>query len=315
MAIFLREDDVTRLLPINEAIEMVEQGFKEQGNGTGVNLPRERAQAGGMGVTMMVAALGERGVSGFKAMGAGKPLVLLYGGEPRQLLAVIEAGALGQIRTGAASGVATRYMAREDASSVGIIGTGNQAITQLSAVCAVRAIKTIKAYSRTPERREEFCRSMSDSLGIQVSPVSSAQEAIQGTDIAIAITNVRTLDPVLMGDWLEPGMHINAAGANSMARRELDDNAVTRCSIIAADAVDQAKIECADLVMPVNAGLLDWDKVLELGQVVTGRAAGRAAASDITLFESQGIALEDVAVAAHIFERAKAEGAGEALPF
>jgi len=315
MAIFLREEDVIRLLPINEAIEMVEQGFKEQGNGTGVNLPRERAQAGTIGVTMMVAALGERGVAGFKTMGAGKPLVLLYGGEPRQLLAVMEAGSLGQIRTGAASGVATRYMARENASSVGMIGTGNQAITQLSAVCAVRPIQTIKAYSRTQERREEFCRTMSDSLGIQVLPVSSAQEAVQGTDIAIAITNVRTLEPVIIGDWLEPGMHINAAGANSLARRELDDAAVMRCSIIAADAVDQAKIECADLVMPVDSGILSWDAVLELGQVVTGKASGRASANDITLFESQGIALEDVAVAAHIFERAKTEGVGEALPF
>jgi ornithine cyclodeaminase/alanine dehydrogenase-like protein (mu-crystallin family) len=315
MAIFLREEDVIRLLPINEAIEMVEQGFKEQGNGTGVNLPRERAQAGTIGVTMMVAALGERGVAGFKTMGAGKPLVLLYGGEPRQLLAVMEAGSLGQIRTGAASGVATRYMAREDASSVGMIGTGNQAITQLSAVCAVRPIQTIKAYSRTQERREEFCRTMSDSLGIQVLPVSSAQEAVQGTDIAIAITNVRTLEPVIIGDWLEPGMHINAAGANSLARRELDDAAVMRCSIIAADAVDQAKIECADLVMPIDSGILSWDAVLELGQVVTGKASGRASANDITLFESQGIALEDVAVAAHIFERAKTEGVGEALPF
>jgi alanine dehydrogenase len=315
MAIFLREEDVIRLLPINEAIQMVEQGFKEQGNGTGVNLPRERAQAGNMGVTMMVAALGERGVAGFKTMGAGKPLVLLYGGEPRQLLAVMEAGSLGQIRTGAASGVATRYMAREDASSVGMVGTGNQAITQLSAVCAVRPIQTIKAYSRTQERREEFCRTMSDSLGIQVLPVSSAQEAVQGTDIAIAITNVRTLEPVIIGDWLEPGMHINAAGANSLARRELDDAAVMRCSIIAADAVDQAKIECADLVMPADSGILSWDAVLELGQVVTGKASGRASANDITLFESQGIALEDVAVAAHIFERAKTEGVGEALPF
>jgi alanine dehydrogenase len=315
MAIFLREEDIVRLLPINKAIEMVEQGFKEQGNGTGVNLPRERAQAGSIGVTMMVAALGERGVAGFKTMGAGKPLVLLYGGEPRQLLAVMEAGSLGQIRTGAASGVATKYMARENASSVGIIGTGNQAITQLSAVCAVRPIRTIKAYSRTQERREEFCRTMSDSLGIEVLPVSSGQEAVQGTDIAIAITNVRTLEPVILGDWLEPGMHINAAGANSLARRELDDAAVTRCSIIVADAVDQAKIECADLVMPADSGLLIWDTVLELGQVVTGKTSGRTFTKDITLFESQGIALEDVAVAAHIFERAKAEGAGETLPF
>jgi alanine dehydrogenase len=315
MAIFLRDDDVIRLLPMSEAIEVVEQGFKEQGNGTGINLPRERAQAGAMGVTMMVAVLGGQGVGGFKAMGAGKPLVLLYGGEPRQLLAVMEAGSLGQIRTGAASGVATRYMARDDASSVGIIGTGFQARSQLAAVCAVRPIQAIKAYSRTQQSREEFCQTMSDSLGIQVSPASSAQEAVQGTDIAIAVTNVRTLDPVLIGDWLEPGMHINAAGANSLERRELDNTAIMRCSIITADAIDQAKLECADLVVPIGAGLLGWDTVLELGQVVTGKTSGRATTNDITLFESQGIALEDVAVAAHIFERAEAEGTGEALPF
>ena len=315
MAIFLNEDDVQRFLPIAEAIEEVERGFKEIGDGTGVNMPRGRTQAGSMGVTMMVAALGNLGVGGFKTMGAGKPLVLLYGGEPPQLLAVMEAGRLGQLRTGAASGVATRHMARENASSVGIIGTGVQARTQLAAVCAVRPIQTVKAFSRTPERREEFCTRMSQSLGIQVSPASSAQEAVQGTDIVIVITNVRTLDPVLLGDWLEPGMHINAAGANSIGRRELDDTAVTRCSVIAVDAKDQAKLECADLAVPIGSGLLDWEPVLELGQVVTGRASGRTSANDITLFESQGVALEDVVVAAHIFERAKAEGVGEPLPF
>ena len=315
MAIFLREDDVRRFLPIDEAIEVVERGFREQGDGTGVNMPRERAQAGGMGVTMMLAALGNLGVGGFKTMTAGRSMVMLYGGEPQQLLAVIEAGRLGQLRTGAASGVATRHMARENSSSVGIIGTGSQARSQLAAVCAVRPIRTAKAYSRTSERREEFCQVMSESLGIQVSPASSAQEAVQGSDIVITITNVRTLDPVLLGDWLEPGMHINAAGANSLGRCELDDAAVTRCSIIATDAKDQAKLECADLAVPIGSGLLEWDPVLELGQVVTGRAPGRTSADDITLFESQGIALEDVAVAAHIFERAKAEGAGESLPF
>jgi alanine dehydrogenase len=315
MAIFLREDDVRRFLPIEEAVEAVEQGFREMGDGTGVNMPRSRTQAGGMGVTMMVSALGNLGVGGFKTMTAGKAIVMLYGGEPHQLLAVIEAGRLGQLRTGAASGVATRHMARENASSVGIIGTGFQARTQLAAVCAVRSIRTVKAYSRTPERREEFCQRMSSDLGIEVTPTSSAQEAVQETDIVIVMTNVRTLDPVLLGDWLEPGMHINAAGANSLGRRELDDAAVTRCSIIATDAKDQAKLECADLAVPIGLGLLDWDPVLELGQVVTGRAPGRTSANDITLFESQGIALEDVVAAAHIFERAKAEGAGEPLPF
>ena len=315
MAIFLTEEDVRRLLPMDEAIETVEQGLREQGNGTGLNIPRYRAQAGGRGITMMTSVLGERGVAGFKAMGAGGSLVLLYGGEPHHLLAVMQAGALGQIRTGAATGVATRYMAREESSTVGIIGTGNQAITQLEAVCAVRPIRSVKAFSRTPERREEFCRTMSESLGVEVVPVASAEESVKGTDIVIAITNVRTLDPVLFGDWLEPGMHINAAGANSINRRELDSQAVTMSSVIVADAVDQAKLECADLAVPIDAGLMNWDRVLELGQVVTGQAAGRNSPEEITLFESQGIGLEDVAAAAHIYERAQAEDVGVPLPF
>jgi ornithine cyclodeaminase/alanine dehydrogenase-like protein (mu-crystallin family) len=315
MAIFLREKDVSQLLSISEAIAAVERGLSEHGNGTGINLPRSRAQAGGIGVTMMVAALGAQGLGGFKAMGAGRPLVVLYGGEPAKLLAVMEAGALGQIRTGAASGVATKYMAREDASSVGIVGTGYQAQTQLAAVCAIRPIQRVKAFSRDPERREAFCRKMRESLGIDVVPASSAQEALEGTDIAIAITNVRTLDPVILGDWLAPGMHIIAAGANSLSRRELDDAAVTRSSVIVADAKDQAKLECADLVIPIAKGLLNWERVWELGQVVTGQVPGRTAAEEITLFESQGIGLEDVAVAGHIFQRAEAEGLGEPLPF
>ena len=315
MAIYLTEEEVRRLLPINEAIETVEQGLREQGNGTGLSIPRYRAQAGNRGITMMVSVLGERGVAGFKAMGAGGSLVLLYGGEPHHLLAVMQAGALGQIRTGAATGVATRYMAREDSSTVGIIGTGNQAITQLEAVCAVRNIRSVKAFSRTPERREEFSHRMSESLGVEITPVASAEESVKDTDIVIAITNVRTLDPVLFGDWLEPGMHINAAGANSINRRELDEKAVTMSSVIVADAVDQAKLECADLAVPIDAGLMTWDRVLELGQVVTGQAAGRNSPEEITLFESQGIGLEDVAAAAHIYERAQAEGVGVPLPF
>ena len=315
MALFLREEDVVRLLPMNEAIDVVEQAFREQGMGTGVNVPRQRTQSEGVGVTMMVAVLGGRGVAGFKTMGAGRPLVLLYGGEPRRLLAVMEAGNLGQIRTGAASGVATRHMARQEASTVGIVGTGFQARSQLAAVCAVRPIQSATAYSRTRERLDEFCTTMSESLGIPVSPASSAEEAVRGTDVVIAITNVRTLDPVVLGDWLSPGMHINAAGANSLERRELDDAAIARCAVIAADDVPQAMIECADLAMPIGTGQLDWSVVLELGWVVSGQAPGRVSGDDVTLFESQGIALEDVAVAAHILERAEAEGAGENLPF
>ena len=315
MAIFLREDDVRRLLPMAEAIEAVEDGFREQGGGTGVNLPRERAQAQGRGLTMMVAALGRQGVAGFKAMGAGTPLVLLYGDEPRRLLVVMEAGALGQIRTGAATGVATRHMAQDHAHTVAVIGTGHQAETQLAAICAVRPIQTVRAYSRTRERLEAFCHTMSASLAVEVAPAPSAEEAVRGSDIAVAITNVRTLEPVLLGEWLSPGMHLVAAGANSLSRRELDDDAVERSGVIVADARDQARLECADLVIPVARGLLNWERVWELGQVVAGQVPGRNSAEEITLFESQGIALEDVAAAAHVYQRAQAEGAGDPLPF
>lgn len=315
MAIFLTEEDVQRLLPITEAIEAVEGGFREHGRGTAVNLHRSRMQAGRVGITMMVAALGNRKVAGFKTMGTGGSMVHLYDGESNKMVAILEARALGQIRTGAASAVATRYMAREDASTVGLLGTGHQAETQLAGTCVVRPIRRVLAYSRTPEHLESFCRKMSLVLGIQVSAAASPMEAVRDSDVAIAITNVRTLDPVLLGEWVAPGTHLIGAGANSIDRRELDDHAVTRCSVIVTDALDQAKLECADLVIPIQKGLLDWDRVWELGQVVTEQVKGRTSSDEITLYESQGIALEDVAVAAHIYQRAISQGVGKILPF
>jgi alanine dehydrogenase len=315
MAIFLTEEDVHHLLPMAEAIEAVEQGFKEHGSGTAVNLHRSRVQAGDTGITMMVAALGDKKVAGFKVMGAGGAQVHLYDGEKNQLVAVLEARNLGQIRTGAASAVAARYMSRPDAATVGLVGTGRQAETQLEGICAVRPIKQALAYSRTPEHLEAFCVKMSQALGIQVTAAVSPKEAVQESDIAVAITNVRTLEPVLLGEWVAPGTHLVGAGANSIGRRELDDEAVARCSVIVTDARDQAKLECADLALPIEKGLWDWDKVWELGQVVIGQIQGRTSADDITLYESQGIALEDIAVATHIYQRAMAEGIGKTLPF
>ena len=315
MAIFLTEEDVIRLLPIDEAIESLESAFIEQANQTGKNHARSRTSHNDLSVTMMVAVLGQAGFGGYKVMGSGGSMVTLYGGEKRELLAVIESRKLGQIRTGAASGVATKYMSREDSSTIGVIGTGHQAISQLTAICAVRPIKSIKAYSRNAGRREQFCNEMSNLLGIEVIPASSGEEAISGTDIAIAITNVRTLDPVLLGDWLEPGMHVNAAGANSIDRRELDDKAITKSSIIAEDAIDQAKLECADLTIPTQSGLITWDGVHELSTIVGGQIPGRTSPDQITLFESQGIGIEDIAVAAHIYKKAISEGSGIDLPF
>lgn len=311
MAIFLREADAQKLLPMDEALTAVEAAFKEHGSGTAVNLSRERAQAGSTNLTMMVAAIGGLGVSGFKSLG----YVLLHSTAERKLLAVMEARVLGQIRTGAASGVATKFMAREDASTVGIIGTGFQAETQLEAICAVRPIKTVHAFSRTKERREAYAEKMSAALNVDVTPVDSGQAAVAGKDIAVAIASPRTLDPVLLGEWVAPGTHLVAAGANSLTRRELDDAAVAGAAAIAVDSMDQAKLECADLTIPISKGMLAWGRVAQLGQIVTGQIAGRTSADQTTLYESQGIALEDVAVAAHIYDRAVKEGVGEQLPF
>lgn len=336
MAIFLTEENVKFLLPMKDAIPVLEEAFVEKGNSLAVNVPRFRPTVNGVGLTMMVSALGGKRVSGFKVMGAGKSMVLIFGADSpeaapdnlhpgamkrlglgRELLAVLEASSLGQIRTGAATGLATKYMSKAQSKTVGIVGTGYQARSQLEAICAVRNIEKIKAYSRNIDRKESFCEAMSQFLSVEVVPAESAEEAVSDTDIVVAVTNVRTLDPIVFGHWIKAGSHINAAGANSLERRELDDTAITRSSLIAVDDIAQAKIECADLVLPVQSGILDWEKVMELGDLVIGDSEIRTNLDSdaVTLFESQGIGLEDIAVATYIYEEAIRMGVGLELPF
>lgn len=238
-------------------------------------------------------------------------LFLLYGGDGR-LLAIMEADRLGQVRTGAASGVATKYMARKEAATIGIFGTGWQARSQLPAVCAVRSIRQVKAYSRNAERRQAFCREMSETLNVEVIPVEDPEEAVKEADILITITTAK--EPVLKGVWLQPGVHLNVAGSNFAQKRELDEEAVRRSALIVVDSKEQARIESGDLLVPIERGLLRWEDVHELGEVVAGRLPGRRSDQEITLFKSNGIALEDVAVAWRVYERAKAEGFGQELP-
>ncbi len=300
------------------ALEALEEVFRLQAEGKATNSPRSRMRLPNGSFIFMTAAAPGMGVMGLKAYGAtrGHPArfyVQLSSTDTGELLALIEASALGQIRTGAASGVATRYMAREDASAVGIIGAGKQAQTQLEAVCRVRDIRTVKVFSRTPEHRESFAAEIGQKLGVNVMVTASAEACVKGSDIVIIITNSST--PVLNGDWLSAGAHINAAGSNHWMRRELDDEAVRRSSVIVADDVEQAKIECGDLIYPIEQGIIRWEQVRNLSEVVAGRAPGRVSADDISLFESQGIALEDIAAGMRIYELAKEKGIGRELPF
>ena len=319
MALFLNESEVASLLPMNECIDVLDQAFAHAGSGDTEIKPRSRMRMPNGFFHFMAAADAGSGVFGYKAYpsfaspGGAKMMVMLFDYETGQMLSCMEGGRLGQIRTGAASGLATRYMAREDATTVGVIGTGGQARTQLEAICAVRPVSQVKVFSRRQERREQFAQRMSESLSVDVVPMDDAQSWTMDSDIVIVITSAR--EPVLMGEWLKEGAHVNAAGGNHWIRREIDETAVERAQLIVVDDLEQAKIECGDLMWPESRGAFRWDMAHELREVVSGAVNGRPSSQAITLFESMGIALEDIAAAQLVFRKAMERGIGQELPF
>jgi len=317
MAILLRESDVNKLATMGMALEAVEEAFRLQAENKADNAPRRRSKLARGLLHVMSASLPTLGLAGLKSYTSveGKTTfhVLLYGGDDGRLLALIEANLLGQLRTGAATGIATKYMARANAAKVGIFGTGFQARSQLAAVCAVRPIQAITAYGRDQERREEFCRDMGATLGISVTPGTSPEQAAREMDIVITATNSK--EPVFNGAWLAAGTHVNAAGSNSLSRRELDAETVRRAACVVVDSIEQSQLEAGDLAGAVEAGAFYWEDARELGSVVTGEFPGREDDSEITIFKSNGIALEDVAFAGRIYQAAVKAGIGERLPF
>jgi ornithine cyclodeaminase/alanine dehydrogenase-like protein (mu-crystallin family) len=202
-------------------------------------------------------------------------------------------------------------MARPDASVAAVIGSGYQAETQLEAIAAVRKLRSARVFSRTPDKRADFATKMSAKLGIEVRPAASAADCVRGADIVVTITNAS--EPVLTGDMLAPGMHINAAGSNSWLRRELDKATVAKCGVVAVDDIDQAKTECGELMRAAETGHFSWDRALQIDRIVAGDTAGRRGADEITLFESQGIALEDIAVAERVLRLARERNLGHML--
>ena len=317
MALFLREADVAALVGIDDVIDTVERSFREYGTGRAVNRPRQRIVVEGGTLHVMAAGIPDWGVLGLKSYAVtpeGRRFIsLLYSAETGDLLAMMEADTLGRLRTGAASAVATKYLARADAGAVGIIGTGWQAKTQLTAIARVRPVALVKAYSRNPQRRETFAAGMVQELGAEVVAVDSAEEAVSDVDIVVTITSSR--DPIVLGAWLRPGVHVNAVGSNAANRRELDSEAVARADRIVVDSKEQALTEAGDLLAPIHEGRLSWDRVAELGAMVAGAVPGRQDVGEVTLFESLGIALEDVATMHQVYTRAKQTGRGEEIGY
>jgi alanine dehydrogenase len=235
-------------------------------------------------------------------------LVLLYDTTNGDLLAIIEADRLGQMRTGAATGVATKFLAREDARTLGLFGAGWQAETQALAVAAVRPLNRIQVYSRTSDRRAAFAERMAAQLGIEVVPVESSDAALAGADIVVTATTSRT--PLFDGKLLAPGTHVNAVGSNMLSKSEVDITTVARAACVVVDSIEQSRLEAGELLAPLEARRFRWEQAIELREVVTGTQSGRTDAEAITLFKSNGIALEDVAAASLLYDRARAEGRG-----
>ena len=314
-AIYLTEDDVRRLVTVKDAIAALEDLFATWPDAATVNLPRQRAPAGTAALNLMGAAWGARGLFGLKAYHiaaeAGCSHVLLYSANDSRLLAMIESDHLGRMRTGAASGVATKVLAKPEARTLGVIGVGRQAFTQVAAVCAVRKIEDIRVFSPTVAHRDGFARRIERELGVAAQPAASAEAAVAEADIVIAIT--KSAEPVLRANWLKSGVHVNAAGANAATRREVDAETVLRATVRATDHVAQAKEEAGEYRDLVAAGRLKWQDIVELGDIMTGKALGRRGPADITLFKSLGIALEDIAFADLIRRRATERGVGKPM--
>ena len=313
--IFLTESDVRQLLTMREAIDAVEDGFCRLGSGEAVNVPRRRVRTTDVMLHVMSASCQAYGLIGFKAYTTSRAgsrfHIVLYDGSTGEMVAMMEADWLGQLRTGAASGVATEYMARPDAREVGIFGAGKQARTQLEALCAVRPIVQAHVYSRNPVRLEQFVRDMEQRCGISIRPVHRPEEAAEDMDIVITATTSH--EPVLYGAWLSEGTHINAIGSNALSRAELDTVTIRRADSVAADSIEQCQLEAGDFVAALEQGILHWSRVHELADVIAGRQTGRATPESITLFKSVGLAIEDLAVAARVLAKAREAGLGRNL--
>ena len=311
MTLYFPESLVREALPMRDAVDAVEAVFRELGEGGAQNRPRQRVRVPGRMLHTMSASSSALGYLGLKTYLTSRDgmrfVLLLFDQETASLAAIMEADALGQIRTGAATGVAADYLAAPGASTVGIVGCGHQAETQLEALALVRPLTRVEAFCRNPERRSRFARKMSGRLGVEVNAAPSGEAAVRDKPIVVAVTSAA--EPVVRGAWLAPDAFVAAAGGNALGRRELDEAAVRHSGRIVVDDREQARIECGDLAPLVASGELAWDELETIGEVVAAGKEGVAAGP--ALFESQGIAAEDIAAAAVVYRRAKSD----ATPF
>lgn len=318
MTLHINEAEVRQLLTMPMALAAVEGISRKQAEGSVMVHPRRRFELPGQGFFHYMAAFDS--AAGYVAMKQytyvkGKLcfLVPLYSVSSGELLALIEADYMGQLRTGAASGVATKYLARRLAKVAAILGTGGQARTQLEAIHNVRMLDSVFVYGRDPKRRNQFSEEMSERLSINVYPAESAAAAVGSAEIICTATT--SAQPVLLGEHLAKGVHMNAIGANHAHKQELDEAAVAKANLIFVDSLAQSQQEAGDLIVPFSKQPQKWTSVKELSELIAGKAPGRVNDAQITLFKSNGIAAWDLAVAEKVYTLAQEKGLGRELAF
>ncbi len=321
MVLVLTEQDVERLLSIDDAIASVEAAFRAHATGSTVMPKRLQVLVPGMkgDLRIMPAAIPSEGVVGFKSISGAAGMrdpastyftVALFDPADGKLLAVMGANYLTQLRTGAASAIATKYLARREAETIGVFGTGVQASAQLAAVAKVRRIRKGWAYDIIPDRSRTFCQRMMDRVGVELMPSERPEDAAQAD---IIITSTTSNKPFLSGDWVKPGTHVNAMGANSPSKQELDISLLKRSKIV-VDMKEQALSEAGDLIAPISKGLISSESIYaELADLVSGRKPGRVDDTEVTVFKSVGVAIEDVAIAKISYQRAVEAHVGREL--
>jgi ornithine cyclodeaminase/alanine dehydrogenase-like protein (mu-crystallin family) len=302
--IYLNEQHAAQFVDLPSAVAAVRAAFVAQARGEAVNIPRTRLEFGERRLNLMAGGGRAPDRYALKSYGSSTYHTLLYSAE-QGLLAIMEANLLGQIRTGAASAIATQAMARPDAGKVGLIGAGRQARTQIHALHCVRCVSEVAVFARDRAKQAAFCKQLTSELALPVRAAGSAEEAVRGADIVVTATNSST--PVLMCEWLAPGTHVNAMGANAPSRRELDPEIVLRAAMVVTDDIAQAKAEAAEFIDLARAGRLDWNDLVPLHRIVASPGFRRDRDA-ITLFKSLGVGLEDLAIASLLYDRAAASG-------
>lgn len=312
MALFLKDEDVAQCVTMDAMLEAIESMQRQYGDGQAHNMTRRKIIADSGMLSVMGGGLFHQGLLGVKTYtvvkGAYSFQVSLYDANTGELLLYTQANRLGQLRTGATTGVAVKHLANPGDATVGIIGTGGQAPTQLEALSKVRGIKKIKAYSRTQERREEFARRMTDTMGVEVSAVDSNEDAVRDCDIVLCIA--ATMDPVVEGAWIKDGSTLIGAGPTTWRAREVDEAVITRAGKLIVDSTEQAAIEAGDLCSAVDKGIIQWSKVHELRHVVSGAVTGRDSKDQVVYAKIMGTGVADVAAAKLAYDSAKAAGLG-----